>query len=183
MQDQEIISLYIARDEQALEETAANYGSGLLRLARRIVEEQDAEECVNDTYLSAWNSIPPTVPQYFFAWLTKVCRNHAFGRIRWEQAGKRKAEIVEFTQEMAECIPDNRREQEMEDEEIGRVLSAFLRSLPKDKRVMFMRRYWFGDSIREIAEVYGYSESKVKTTLHRVRHLLQMYLAQENIPL
>ena len=181
MRDEELIELYFARDERAIAETAEVYGGCLLRLAANMVCREDAEECVNDTYLSAWNRIPPTRPQRFFAWLARVCRNHAISRIRWESAGKRSAELVEFSQEMAECIPDSRREQETDAEEIGRVLSDFLHSLPKEKRIMFMRRYWYGDSVQEVAVFCSCSESKVKTTLHRLRLQLKNYLFREDI--
>lgn len=183
MTDNDIIDLYFARDDRAVTWTAAQYGTPLFHLAQRFVAREDAEECVNDTYMSAWNHIPPTRPAHFFAWLAKVCRNHVISRTRWNDAVKRSTDLVELSDELSQCIPDERYNREREAEELGAALSEFLRSLPQEKRVMFLRRYWFGDSVAEVAEQLGITESKVKVTLHRVRGQLKIYLEKEDIPL
>ena len=180
MEDLEIIELYWNRQERAIAETADKYGSRLLRLGRSMIAEQDAEECVNDTYLAAWNAIPPTRPAHFFAWLAKICRNRICSRIAWHNADKRKAELVELTDELGQCLPDTT-SQEAEADELGRVLSDFLRGLPAEKRYFFLRRYWFGDSIAEIAGACSCGESKVKVTLHRTRGELKRCLEQEGV--
>ena len=178
MEDLEIIELYWNRQERAISETAAKYGSRLLGLGRKMIAERDAEECVNDTYLAAWNAIPPTRPAHLFAWLAKTCRNRICSRIAWQTAEKRKAELVELTDELGQCLPDTT-SQEVEANELGRILSEFLRKLPPEKRYFFLRRYWFGDSIAEIAGACSCSESKVKVTLHRTRGELKRCLEQE----
>jgi len=184
MEDAIIIELFWARDETAIKETASVYGTRLHQLAIRIVRsDEDAEESVNDTYLKAWNTIPPQRPTYFFAYLAKICRFIAFGRLDWNNAKKRKAEIVELTAEMELCVPGHSNEMKMEGEEIGRLLNHFLSILSEENRLIFMRRYWYADSIQEISKRYGISESKVKTRLHRTRNKLRDYLEREGIQL
>lgn len=182
MEDRQIIDLYFRRDENAITQTAAAYGSKLYNLSHRILQNrEDAEESVSDTYLKAWESIPPQRPVYFYAYLSKICRFLAFGRLDWRNAAKRKAEVVELTAEMELCIPDLRNELQMESEELGRLLNEFLGTLPEDSRKIFMRRYWYTDSIAEIAQRYGIGESKVKTRLFRARNALRTFLEKEGI--
>ena len=182
MQDTEILDLYWQRNETAIRETDRAYGGKLHALAERIVENrEDGEECVSDTYLAAWDHIPPQRPNYFFAWLAKVCRNFAFGILDKRQAAKRNAQIVTLTAEMELCIPDRRREAELEGAELGRILNAFLGTLSRESRILFLRRYWYAESVGEIARRYGMGESKVKTSLHRTRQKLREQLAKEGI--
>jgi RNA polymerase sigma-70 factor (ECF subfamily) len=182
MNDEEILDLYWSREEDAIRQTQQRYGEKLFALALRIVDNrEDAQECVNDTYLKAWNAIPPQRPTFFFAYLSKICRNQAFGKLDWKNAAKRKAEIVELTEQMQQCIPDTRAEISLEGETLGAVLNGFLESLPRESRQIFMRRYYFLDSIEEIADRYGITQSKVKTRLHRTRTKLYDYLQQEGI--
>lgn len=181
MNDHEIIALYFARDEQAIRVTDETYGHMLTRLAENMVGKEDGEECVNDTYLTAWNRIPPLHPLHFCAWLSKVCRNLALNRLEWHQAQKRNAPLVQLSDELQQCLPDRIHELHQEGEEIGRALSAYLKGLPLDKRALFLRRYWFGDDIHSLSLRFGYSESKVKTTLFRIRRNLKDYLEKEEI--
>ena len=184
MDDSQIIALYFQRSEDAIRETDAAYGSKLQSLAHRIVEvREDAQECVSDTYLAAWNTIPPQKPCHFFAYLAKICRNFAFGILDKRQAAKRSADIVTLTAEMALCIPDSRRDTELEGRELGRLLNGFLATLSQESRVIFLRRYWYADSIEAIAARYGLGQSKVKTSLHRSRAKLRRFLEQEGIAL
>ena len=183
MTDHEILDLYFARDERAISSTALQYGAPLTRLSMRFVSRQDAEECVSDTYLSAWNHIPPARPGHLFAWLAKVCRNLTVSRMRWDRADKRSADLVEFSEELAQCLPDERIERERTAEEIGRAISDFLRTLPAEKRILFLRRYWFGDSLADAAERMGMTESNAKVTLYRLRGQLKEYLEKEGIAL
>lgn len=184
MEDSEIIELYFARNEDAIYQTARTHGTKLYALAHRILESrEDAEESVSDTYLKAWNAIPPTYPEHLFAYLAKICRFVSFGMLDWRNAAKRKAEIVELSMEMELCIPDLRQEMQMESEELGRVLNAFLGTLSTENRNIFMRRYWYSDSIEEIAERYRMTESKVKTRLFRTRNTLRTFLEKEGIAL
>ncbi len=182
MEDAKIIDLYFARNEDAIQQTDAAYGRKLFSLADRILHDpQDSEESVSDTYMKAWETIPPKRPAYFYAYLAKICRFFALGKLDWKAAAKRKAEVVSLTDEMALCIPDRKRDAEMEAKEIGRAMNVFLGNLNQESRVIFLRRYWFCDTIAEIAMRYGISESKVKMRLHRTRTQLAEFLSKEGI--
>lgn len=182
MNDGSIIALYFRRNEDAIRETERAYGGKLHGIAQRILEcFEDAQECVNDTYLKAWDTIPPQRPKAFFGYLAKICRNFAFGKLDWKQAAKRHGEVIALTEELEACIPDRSREGEVERREIIRALNKFLEGLPTQSRHLFLRRYWYGDTIGEIAARYGYSESKVKTQLFRTREKLRGYLQKEEI--
>lgn len=182
MEDKKIIDLYWARNEDAIAETDAAYGRPLHTLADRILRSpEDAQESVNDTYFKAWETIPPQRPNYFFAYLAKICRHFALGKLDWKNAAKRKAEVVELTREMELCIPDESRDRELERKEMGRLLNGFLAGLSVESRRIFLRRYWYVDTVAEIAQRYSISESKVKTQLHRTRKKLSDYLAKEGI--
>lgn len=182
MTDQEIIELYWQRDQQAIAATEKAYGRRLKSLAGNLLfSSEDAEECVSDTYLKAWQTIPPARPTYLFAYLAKICRFAAFGRLDWQNAQKRKARVVELTEELAQCIPDAAADRQAEGEAIGRAMDAFLKGLPADKRRLFLRRYWFQQSIGDIAAAEGCGESRVKTSLHRMRKALQEHLEKEGI--
>ena len=143
--------------------------------------DQDAEESVNDTYMKAWDSIPPQKPIRFFAYLAKICRNFALDKLDWKKAAKRNAEVISLTQEMEACIPDRIRDREMEAKELGQILDAFLRTLTEENQLVFLRRYWFVDTIAEISARYNISESAVNMRLNRTRAKLRAYLAKEGI--
>ena len=182
MDDSKIIELFFARNEDAIAQTDAAYGRRLHHLADNIVKNaQDAEESVSDTYLRAWDTIPPRKPAHFFAYLARICRNFALDKLDWKNAAKRKAEVVSLTQEMETCIPDTSRDREVEARELGRILDAFLRTLSEENLLVFMRRYWYVDTIAEIAARYGISESAVNMRLNRTRSKLAAYLAKEGI--
>ncbi len=182
MEDTKIIELYWMRNEDAIAETEAAYGRRLRRLADRILgNSEDAEESVSDTYMKTWETIPPKRPTYFYAFIASICRHLSLHKVDWNQAAKRNAEVVTLTQEMELCIPDASREREMEAKEIGKALNAFLEDLPQQTRMIFLRRYWHVDTIAEIAQRYGITESKVKMQLSRTRAKLCTYLEQEGI--
>ena len=182
MDDTGIIALFFQRDEQAVRETHAAYGKKLYFLSRNILaSREDAEESVNDTYLETWRSIPPKRPRYFYAFLAAICRNLSLNRLDWRMAAKRNAEIVALTEEMENCLPDGRQEAEFDRRELRRILEAFLDSLSKESRLIFLRRYLYAEKISDIAARYAISESKVKTQLHRSRNKLRAQLEQEGI--
>lgn len=181
MKDEEIIELYWQRNDRAITATAAKYGLTLEHMAVSMVVYEDAQECVNDTYLSAWNHIPPTRPNYFFAWLSKVCRNLCLNRLEKNRAMKRNVQLIELDVELEQCLPDANTEFHPGGEQLGKLISDFLRTLSQEKRVIFLRRYWFGDSVKEIAQQWSFSESKVKTMLHRIRSQLREYLEKEGV--
>ena len=182
MEDKQIISLFLARNEDAIRHTDDIYGRRLFHLADNIVKnDQDAEESVSDTYMKAWDTIPPQQPNHFFAYLARICRNFALGKLDWKNAAKRKAEVVSLTQEMESCIPDTSRDTELDAKELGKILNAFLRTLTPESRMVFMRRYWYVDTVAEIAARYGISESAVITRLSRTRAKMRAYLEKEGI--
>ena len=182
MDDAKIIDLFWARNEEAIQETEKAYGRKLHALANKILNNrEDAQECVSDTYTKTWEIIPPQRPKYYYAFLASICRHLSFHKVDWKLAAKRNAEVVTLTQEMEMCIPDTSRDRELEGKELERIMNAFLESLPKDTRLIFLRRYWHVDTIAEIAARYGMTESKVKMQLSRTRAKLQTYLESEGI--
>ena len=184
MDDAQIIALYFDRDQQAIAETSAKYGASLFRLAHRLLRSPgDAEECVNDTYLRAWNAIPPTRPAVLYAWLGRVLRNLSLDRWERSRAEKRGGgELELLLGELGDCLPaPGTPERQMEEQETARLLSAFLRRLSPEARKMFLRRYWYGESLAEIAAALGCREGKVKSSLSRTRAKLKDYLEREGI--
>ena len=151
------------------------------RSARSRSLAEDAEECVNDTYLGAWNAMPPQRPLALFAFLARICRNIACDKLDKLRAKKRSAEVSALTEELSACIADPTAAREAESREIAEALNSFLSTLPVDARLFFMRRYWYMDSVKAIAEKYGCGESRVKTSLHRTREKLRDYLQKEDI--
>lgn len=183
MEDAKIVQLYLQRDEEAIRFTAEKYGSRLQAVAENILDDrQSAEECVNDTYLTAWNAIPPHTPdQYLFAFLARITRNEALDRVREQSRQKRSAQLVELTAEMQQCIPSGKSvEGELEAKVLGGCISTFLRKQPQIRRNIFLRRYWYMDSVAEIAERFRLRESNVKSILMRTRNALRKYLEKED---
>lgn len=182
MDDSKILELFFARSEDAIKHTDEVYGRRLYHLAENIVKnEQDAEESVSDTYMKAWDTIPPQRPQYFFAYLAKICRNFALKRLDWKKAAKRNAEVVALTDEMEQCIPDRTQDKKLEGKELSMALDRFLRTLTPENQMVFLRRYWYADTIAEIAARYGISESAVLMRLNRTRAKLSSFLEKEEI--
>lgn len=182
MEDEKVVELYLARNADAIKQTAQSYGSRLRYLAYCIVHnDQDAEECENDTYLRAWDMIPPNQPKtYFFAFLAKITRHLALDRYKRQTAAKRNAQLVYLSAEMEECIPSaDNVDAEIQSAELCRMISAFLKLQTAEKRNLFLRRYWYMDSVSDISRRFAMSESKVKTTLFRVRNELKEYLRKE----
>ena len=186
MEDEAIIALYFARDQRALAETGAKYGGFLLRLSQNILgARQDAEECVNDAYLRAWNAMPPERPAFLGTWLGRIVRNLSLDRWKRERAQKRGGGETEILLgELAECVPaPHGVEKSLEDREAAKALEDFLRALPADRRDLFLRRYWYGESIADIAGRYGCGAGRVKSALYRTRQALRAYLEKEGIAL
>ena len=182
MEDSKIIELLFAKNEDGIRHMDDTYGRRLFVLADNIVRnDQDAEESVSDTYMKAWDTIPPKKPVHLFAYLGKICRNFALKKLDWKAAAKRNAEVISLTQEMETCIPDTSRDAEVEARELGMILDAFLRTLSDENQMVFLRRYWYVDTIAEIAARYGISESAVQMRLNRTRSKLAAYLAKEGI--
>lgn len=182
MEDAMIIELFWARSEEAIRETDRSYGRKLHTLAEQIAQNfEDAQESVSDTYMKTWNTIPPQRPSYFYAFLAKICRNASLDRLDWNNAVRRRADIVSLSAEMEQCIPDRRNDERLEARELGGLLTRFLDSLSRENRLIFMRRYWYADPIEQIASRYGISQSKVKTQLFRTRAKLRIFLEKEGV--
>lgn len=184
MEDAQIVALFLARKESAILETAKKYGSRLRMLAFDIVENtQTAEECENDTYYEAWKAIPPHEPNnYFYAFLARITRNLSLNRCLELSRLKRKAHVCELSDEMAQCIPGNDTvEQHMDRKALEQVINGFLWELDETKRNLFVRRYWYLDSVKAISHRFHMSESNVKTTLSRCRKKLRERLEKEDI--
>ena len=182
MDDKKIIDLYFQRDETAIMETDKSYGRKLHSISEHILRNyHDAQECVNDTYYRSWNSIPPQIPKYLFAYLASICRLLSLNKLDWNTALKRNAEIISLTHELELCIPDKIMDSKFESRELRRILNSFLGTLTAESRAVFLRRYWYADSVSEIADHFGYSESKVKMQLSRTRKKLKNYLAKEGM--
>ena len=177
MQDEVIISLYFKRAEEEITATKDNYGRLLVSLAYGILQNtEDAKECENDTYLKTWMSIPPKKPAFLRAFLAKITRNLALDCYEAKQAKKRGGgELPVILDELAEILPDAL----LETSDLRDELNGFLASLKPEARDLFMRRYWFGDSIEALAERSGYGLSKVKMSLSRARKQLGERLEKE----
>ena len=179
MDDFAIVELFLSRDESALVSVARKYGPRLLNIAFGIVRDhQTAEEIVNDAYLSVWELIPPNEPrEYLFEFMARIVRHKAIDRLRRERARKRSAELVELTREMEECIPSRGGvEDELEAKELRARINGFLCSLPPEKCDVFLRRYWFADSIGDIAKRFHKTRGSVRSMLWRMRNELRDYL-------
>ena len=185
MEDVRIIELFFARDEAALLETERKYGGRLTALACSITEDpQDAEECVNDTYLEVWQAIPPARPDHFFAFLAKILRHNALTVCEKRHAKKREGVTVELTRELSECLPDSYDPAAEEDSAaIRKALEDFLRSQEEPARRLFLRRYFYAVPIAELAQETGLTESAVTSRLHRLREKLRVHLGKEGIGL
>lgn len=182
MEDFEIVDLYWAREEKAISESDRKYGRMLSSLSFSVLSShEDAQECVNDTYLAAWNVMPTERPIYLGAFLSKITRNLSIDRYRASHREKRGG-MGNLLEELTECIPDtNTVEQEYENGRLADVLNAFFASLDEEKRAMFLRRYFYSQSIAEIALVLRMSEAKVKVTLHRIREKLRRELEVKDL--
>ena len=185
MEDSQIIDLYFQRSEEAISRTAAKYGNYCFSIARNILScREDAQEAVNDTYLGAWNAIPPHVPRSFPAFLGKITRRISVTRYLAARAAKRGGGEPELAlEELSGCIPSQMDiAQEVEAAELEKLLNHFVRGLPDTERRVFVLRYWYVMPVRQIAEQFGFSQSKVKSMLLRTRNKLRKELEKEGIP-
>ena len=186
MNDSQIVALFFDRDQRAIEETAAKYGNYCYAIVRNILQNQeDAEEAVSDTYLALWATIPPHKPVVLRTFLGKIARRTALKR--WEHSRTQKrggGEVALALEELSEYLPGGTTpETVIETAELTQILNAFLRRLPKEERQVFVCRYWYLDPIADIAERFGFSQSKVKSMLARTRMKLRATLTKEGITL
>ena len=185
MEDSQIIGLYFKRDEAAISETAAKYGAFCRGIALNILSiSADADECVNDTYLRAWNSIPPQNPVRLGAWLGKVVRNIAFDLWKKNHRKKRYSGMEQLLNELEDCIPSHTAvESEIEGQELTGVINAWLASLPQSDRILFMRRYWNGETVAALAQESGVSPANMAKKMYRLRQGLKSRLEKEGYSL
>ncbi len=182
MEDYLIVDLYWARNENAISQTEIKYGRSLKCASFELLKSnEDAEECVNDTYLAAWNRMPTERPMYLGAFLTRIVRNISITRFRSTHREKRGGS-PELIEELTECIPDGEGlDHEIENRRLADAIRAFVASLDPEKRAIFVRRYFWSQEIAQIAEQTRISESKVKTTLFRLRNTLRERLMKEGL--
>ena len=182
MDDLQIIELYFARDEHAIKETDRKYGKLCLRVAKNLLfNNEDSEECVNDTYLTVWNKIPPTRPNNFTAFICKITRNLSLKKLETSNAMKRSADAIISLSEIEATLPDHSIAPGIEEEELGKLISTFLWREKELDRNVFLRMYWFFDTISDIAERYSLPENTVKSMLFRSRNRLREFLKKEGI--
>ena len=183
MDDKQIVALYWERSENAIAETQKKYGKYCRAIAASILSsELDAEECVNDTYLRAWQSMPPHKPSRLSTFLGKITRNLALNRYAHDRAQKRKGEVELALEELAEVLPDPSSQGSPAEELVLRdAINRFVGSLSRQSRVIFVRRYFYLCPIKEIAKGMGLSENAVKVTLSRTRNKFRIYLEKEGI--
>ena len=185
MEDSQIISLFFRRDEAAISETDKKYGAFCYKIALNILSvNADAEECVNDTYLQAWNNIPPQNPDKFGAWLGKVVRNIALNLWNKNHRQKRYAGMDKLLNELEDCIPSPVTvEHKMEEKELTRFINTWLAQLSGDDRVLFVRRYWNGEALNKLAAEYGLSPKNMAKRMYRLRQDLKSKLEKEGYSL
>lgn len=183
MEDEKIIDLLFERSEQALWELDQKYGNLCRSLSYRIVNSRrDAEECVNDAFLGAWNAIPPAKPNPLLSYLLKIVRNLSLKCYWKKEAGKRNSSYTIALQEIEACIADRCTvEEELEARELARIIESFLDTLTAENRVIFIRRYWFSDSYDDIAKRVGLSEKNISVRLTRIRRKLKDYLVEREV--
>ncbi len=180
VEDREILELFWARAEKALAAVQEKYGRLLHRIALNILEqEQDAQECVNDTYLALWNDIPPQRPDPLCPYVCRTGRNIALKRLRWDRAQKRCSRYDLSIEELSASLAGESLEQQLSARALAQAMDAFLDTQTRENRVLFMRRYWFGDSLQEAARVVGLPANTAAVRLSRLRGRLKVHLEQE----
>ncbi len=184
MEDREIIQLYWARSQSAVEETARKYGTYCSAIIRRVLGDgRDSEECLNDTWLEAWNAMPPQRPRRLPPFLGRIARTTALDRYAYNTAQRRNSGFEAVLEELAECVGGAPVEEALDARVLGEAISRYLSTLRPAARQVFLRRYWYCDSIEEIAAGFGFTRSKVTALLHRARKGLRAYLIEEGYDL
>ncbi len=183
MEDQKIIALFFARSEQSITETANKYGALCRQVANNILADpRDTEECVNDAYLGLWNSIPPQKPRSLPGYLCRTVRNLALKKYRANTAQKRNSNFDLSLEELENCFPARTSvEETVEAAELARYLNQFLAGLDRESRVLFLRRYWYSDSVRDLAALFRTTENTVTVRLFRLREKLKKFLEQKGV--
>lgn len=183
MEDAQLIAMFYQRSEQAIAGLKERYGSLCLSVARRILPDaRDAEECLSDVLLKIWNSIPPEQPECLPAYLSRITRNAALDRYSYNHAEKRSTALTNAFEELEYSLAASFDvEQQIQEQDFRRFINEFLLGLKKENRIFFVRRYWYGESITEIANAFRISEEKVKSSLFRTRNRLKSALEKEGL--
>ena len=182
MDDRKIIALLWDRAEGAIDALAAKFGKRLTSTAQNILgDSRDAEEAVSDTYLAIWNAIPPERPDPLSAYIYKVGKNIALKHLRARSAEKRSGNYELSLEELSDVIPGDTLEEQLDARALGQAINAFLDTLSKEDRALFVRRYWFGDSVGELAAARTTTSGNISVRLHRIREKLKDYLYKEGI--
>ncbi len=183
IEDEKIIEMFFDRSEQGIRELDNKYGKICHNLSYNIVNSrQDAEECVNDAYLGAWNTIPPKRPNPLLSYIVKIVRNISMNIYYRKDAAKRSSHYTVAMEEIENCLAaPNTVEAEIEARELARIIESFLDTLTVENRVIFMRRYWFADSCKDIAEFVGLTEKNISVRLTRIRQKMKEYLAEREV--
>lgn len=182
MDDKQIIRLFFERSEQAITELSQKYGVLCLQLAENILNDyHDAEECVNDAWFGAWNSIPPQSPDPLRAYICRIVRNYSLKKLRANTAIKRGSRFEVSLSELEDCVSDQTLDEQLSISELSAQIDAFLSALPKDDRVMFVKRYWVSESLSEIAAAFHITENNVSVRLSRIRGKLCQYLERKEV--
>ena len=180
MEDTQILDLLWARSEEAIEAMAEKFGRLLHRLSLNILNDpRDAEESVSDTYMALWNAIPPARPDPLNAFVCRVGRNTALNHLRQRSAQKRFCGYELCLEELSQILPGSSMEELMDARALGAAIDSFLSGLDPENRTLFLRRYWFGDSIKDICRLTGISQNTITVRLHRIRSKLKDYLNKE----
>lgn len=183
MNDERIIELFFERSEQAIKALDGKYGNVFYSLSFKILNNrQDAEECVNDSYLGTWNAIPPAKPNSLLAFVCKIVRNISLKRYEQNTAAKRNSHYDAAMEELQDCLASSMTiEEEMAEHELTEIIESFLDSLSEENRVIFLRRYWFSDTYADIAKQVGFTEKNVSVRLTRLRKDLREYLREREV--
>lgn len=183
MDDLILLKLYNDRSQTAIDETIKKYGKLCRFVAQNILgDKRETEECENDVYLALWNSIPPEQPKNFAAYISRITRNISLSRFDYLKAKKRNCEFDCVLDELSECIPSSYTvEKEFDKKKLSESIHVFLKSKDSDSRIVFMRRYFFSQPVKKIALEFGFSESKIKSMLFRIRNELRFYLEKEGL--
>ncbi|WP_298030334.1 RNA polymerase sigma factor [uncultured Dysosmobacter sp.] len=184
MEDKDIIALYWARSEEAIQATAAKYGGYCGAIIRRVLGDgRDGEECLNDTWLGAWNAIPPQRPAKLAVFLGRIARNTALDRYSYNTARRRCGDFELVLEELAECVGGDPAGEDFDLRRLGESISAYLDTVSPAARRAFLRRYWHCETMAEIGEATGYTQAKIRSLLHRTRKGLREYLIREGYDL
>lgn len=182
MEDEQIIDLYFRRSEQAISETDHKYGRPCRKVSLNILRNrEDTEECVNDTYLTAWNTIPPKRPDPFVAFLLRIVKNLSLKKYRDSSVRKRNSGLDVCFEELEECLPSGNGADMTERAHLKMLIEQFLDRLGRDDRIMFVRRYWYGDSVKDIAKALHITQNNASVQLHRLRKELKTSLEKKGV--